>query len=250
MLNQERKEMIITEVDTKGFVKMQDLAMVLNASESTIRRDLTELEAEGLVNRVHGGARQVQKIEKEPTMAEKTFINIQSKAKIASFASGLIEDGENIYLDAGTTTFEMIPLLSEKKISVVTNSVLHANRLIDVGVSVVVIGGTIKPSTKATVGLVALQQLSRLKVDKAFMGMNGVDVEFGYTTPEVEEAAMKQAAMELATESFVLVDSSKIGVCCFAKVEALNRATIITDECPIEIRSEVKKQTNVLEACR
>lgn len=247
MLSDERKKIILAELQEKGVVTSQNLVLRLNASESTIRRDLSELESSGLLERIHGGARQLTQVEADPTMKEKTFKNVHNKMRIAVYASELIEDGDIIYLDAGTTTFEMISFIGEKNISVVTNSVFHANKLVDLGIPVVMIGGSIKSATKAAVGSAALQQLSRIYVDKAFMGMNGVDVRYGYTTPEVEEATIKQAAMTQANECFVLVDSSKWNVCCFAKVETLKQATIITDVCPSEILGKVSKQTQVLE---
>lgn len=248
MLTEERQKAILQQLEVKDIIKSQDLMQLLNASESTIRRDLQELEDAGLLLRVHGGAKKKQELSKELNMMEKSFKNIQQKQAIARLAAAEILEEEIIYLDAGSTTFEMIPFLKGKKITVVTNAVQHAATLTEAAIPIILLGGRIKLSTKAILGATALQQLSQLHVNKAFMGTNGLHSEFGYTTPDPEEAAIKQAAFRCSEEVFVLADHSKFNKIAFSKVADLKQATLITDKADSESLAPYKKKTIVKEA--
>lgn len=141
MLTEERKQKILQLLEQHKIVKSQELVVLLDASESTIRRDLQELEDEGLLQRIHGGAKKEDLLGFEQNMSEKTLKNVHEKQVIARLAAELVNDEEVIYLDAGSTTLEMIPFLKDKRITVVTNSVKHAAALVDLQVSTIVLGG-------------------------------------------------------------------------------------------------------------
>ncbi|MEA4830044.1 MAG: DeoR/GlpR family DNA-binding transcription regulator, partial [Enterococcus thailandicus] len=130
MLTEERRQKILDLLEQHKIVKSQDLVTLLDASESTIRRDLQELENEGFLERIHGGAKKEQLLGFEQAMSEKTLKNVQEKQQIARLAADLIESDDVIYLDAGSTTLEMIPFLQGKNVTVVTNSVKHAANLV------------------------------------------------------------------------------------------------------------------------
>lgn len=133
-----------------------------------------------------------------------------------------------IYIDAGSTTLEFIPFLTQFNITVVTNGVQHASLLADANIQTFLVGGQLKNSTKAIIGATSVAELSGYQFDKAFLGMNGIHPKFGFTTPDPDEAALKSVALKQSFENFVLVDSSKFDKINFAKVGTLEEATIIT----------------------
>ena len=191
MLETERHQIILEALKVKNTIKLQELVDLTNSSESTIRRDLIQLEQENLLKRVHGGAARLQGKLQEPSMTEKSSKNLQTKRQIAQFASSLVDEGDCIYLDAGSTIFEMIAFLPEN-IVVVTNGLTHVNELIEKNIKTFLIGGFAKPTTKALIGRGALNSLEQYRFDKCFMGVNGIHSQFGYTTPDPEEAMIKQ----------------------------------------------------------
>ncbi|EUJ26588.1 HTH-type transcriptional repressor glcR [Listeria grayi] len=232
MLNAERQQLILTLLKEAGTVKTQELVSRLDTSESTIRRDLDELEEANMLKRVHGGATLLTDFRLEPSMTEKSAINIQSKKKIASYCANLVQENDCIYLDAGSTTFEMIDLLKNKNIIVVTNGLMHVEKLVSNSIEAYLLGGKMKARTKAIIGATAVEQLGNYHFDKAFIGTNGIHPDFGYTTPDIEEAHVKQTAQKHAAKSYVLADASKLDVVLFAKMFTLDEATLVIDRVP------------------
>ncbi|MTD41508.1 DeoR family transcriptional regulator [Erwinia sp. CPCC 100877] len=250
MLTEERHQHILRLLEQQTVVRSQDLSTKLNASESTIRRDLQELEDAGLLKRVHGGAKKLLDLNYEQNMTEKTVKNTQKKQEIAAMAAKLIQNGDVIYLDAGSTTLEMLPFLTGKTITVVTNSVHHAAKLGDMSIATIILGGSLKLSTKAVIGTTGMEQLSHYRFNKAFMGMNGAHIEFGFTTPDPEEAALKHLAMTQAEEAYVLIDQSKLNAITFTKVAELKAATILTNRCAKELLEPFQEKTVIKEAAK
>lgn len=248
MLTEERHQAILRLLDQQSVVKSQELANLLNASESTIRRDLQELENEKLLERVHGGAKRILNLGFEQDMNEKSDKNVQEKQLVTALAATYIQDGDVIYLDAGSTTLEMLPYLVGKKIIVVTNSVHHAAKLGDLNIQTIVLGGPLKLSTKAIVGSVSMDQLSHFRFNKVFMGMNGAHLEFGLTTPDPEEAALKRLAIEQAEEAYVLIDQTKLNKVTFTKVADLQAVTLLVASCPADLLKQFQKKTTIKEA--
>ena len=210
ILKSERKQLILERIQAQQYVRLEELVEILETSESTVRRDLDELENEGKLKRVHGGAESTGNLQLEESILEKSVKNIQEKREIAERANQLIEDGDVIFLDAGTTTGLLIDYLHQENLTVVTNSVHHAVKLVERKIKTIIIGGFVKQSTDASVGAVAIDQIRQLNFDKAFLGMNGIDKHY-LTTPDVEEATIKRTVIDNAKESYVLVDASKIG---------------------------------------
>ena len=203
------------------------------------------LEEQGLLKRIHGGAtRPYSKID-EPNMQDKSSKNLHDKQLIAEAAASLIRDGDCIYLDAGTTVSEMIPFLMNKKIVIVTNGLMHVDALASANITTYLIGGRIKTNTKAIVGSVAQENLKKYRFDKCFLGMNGIDIKFGFTTPDPEEAVLKKIAIELAEESFILADQSKFKETFFAKVAEIEQAGIITTNLDNHAMKEYLDKTNM-----
>ncbi|UQD52363.1 DeoR family transcriptional regulator [Bacillus methanolicus] len=244
MLTPERHQLILQLLKEKQTVKIQELVDLTKTSESTIRRDLTQLEKGKFLKRIHGGAARLQGKLQEPSMTEKSSKNLHEKRQIAQYAAQLVEEGDCIYLDAGSTVLEMIPYLP-KDIVVVTNGLMHLGALLDRNITTYIIGGFAKRTTNAVIGRGAVASLELYRFDKCFMGVNGIHPEFGYTTPDQEEAFIKQTAISLSREAFVLADSSKFSEIAFAKFGDLHEATIITNELDTETSELYKSKTTI-----
>lgn len=241
MLFDERNKLILDILDKEEFVKTVDLIERLNASEATIRRNLKDLEDSNKIVRVHGGARKKDINKDEKSFKEKSTKNLEEKQIIGKRASEIVRDDDFIYLDAGTTTFEMIPYLENKNITVVTNGLTHLERLMEYKINTYLIGGYVKETTRALIGSIALSNLEKVNFSKAFIGVNGIDIKFGYTTPDVEEAKLKSKAMENSIESYVLADFSKFNKVYFSKIKELNKGVIITGKNNLENKNYYEK---------
>ena len=245
MLKTERKQLILEELQEHHVVSLEKLVSLLETSESTVRRDLDELEAENKLRRIHGGAELPHSLQQEESIQEKSVKNLQEKKLLAHKAVSLIKEKDVIFIDAGTTTAFLIKELSNKDITVVTNSIHHAVQLVEKQIPTVMVGGSVKMTTDASIGGVALNQINQLHFDRAFIGMNGVDENY-YTTPDMEEGAIKRAIIDNAKQTYVLVDASKVGQTCFAKVAPLKRAVVITSKGQ-KLVEALKEKTEVIE---
>lgn len=228
MLTSERRKFILEKIRESGAIKLNEVMDLTDSSESTIRRDLTALEKKGLLVRVHGGA--VLRSNYEESIDDKSIFNREEKEKIGRFAATLVNDGDCIFLDAGTTVFYMIKYLKDKNVLVVTNGINHLDELQKYDITTYLTGGLIKFKTKALIGRETIKTLNDYNFDKCFLGVNNINVEKGYTTPDPEEAFVKSTAKELSKEVYVLADSTKFGKVSFARIGALEEAIIITDK--------------------
>lgn len=236
MLTEKRQEEILKLVNKNGSVTVQELKDLFDASESTIRRDLNALHDMGALVKVFGGAvKNESKIQvKEEKVAFRIEQNRAEKQKIARFAASLIADDDFIYLDAGTTTGAMIPFIEETKATFVTNAVSHALMLAEKGIHVILIGGEVKTATEAIVGNEAYQTIQKYNFTKGFYGTNGVDRKAGFTTPEVNEAIVKECAMKHTREPYVLCDNAKFYQICPVQFAEFQEAIVVTDRIPDE----------------
>ncbi len=245
MLTPERHRIILELLGEKEVVKLQEFVDATKSSESTIRRDLSQLETEKKLKRVHGGASLLHQKGEELSVIEKSTQNVGEKEAIAKFAASLIRDNDCIYLDAGTTAFLMIPHIQAKDVKVVTNGLTHLEALLEQNIDTYLTGGLIKPKTRALIGPGAVEGIEKYRFDKCFIGVNGVDSEFGYTTPDPEEATVKKRAMNLSQECFVLADHSKFNEVTFSKIAELKQATILTNEDDKDILGDYHKKTTI-----
>ncbi|MFD1020415.1 DeoR/GlpR family DNA-binding transcription regulator [Thalassobacillus hwangdonensis] len=244
MLTPDRHQIILELLNQKNTVKIQELVEATNASESTIRRDLDQLENNRMLTRIHGGASLRVPTNEELTMQEKSTKHLKEKLAVATYAADLVEDGDCIYLDAGSTTFEMIPHLINKDIIVVTNGLDHMNLLTELDIRTYVLGGQIKTVTRAIIGREAEHSLKGYHFDKCFLGINGVHATNGLTTPDPEEAAIKTAALLRSEGRWVLADRSKFHRTTFAKVADLEEAAVITND-SIDAIEQFKEKTEI-----
>lgn len=246
ILKSERKSLIEEKIAQDGVVSLEDLVNLLKTSESTVRRDLDELEAEHKLRRIHGGAERIHPLQEELTNQQKSIKNVQAKQKIARQAVQLIEAGEVIFIDAGTTTELLIDQLEGVAITVVTNSIHHAVKLVEKNLKTIIIGGDVKSSTDACVGPVALKQIAGLNFDKAFIGINGIDEAF-LTTPDMAEAAVKAEIIRNSRQTYVLADASKLGQVSFVKVASVAAVDLVLEKTDQAIVTTLKEQTRVIE---
>ncbi|WP_226670043.1 DeoR/GlpR family DNA-binding transcription regulator [Metabacillus litoralis] len=246
MLVSERHQIILDLLKAKKNVKLQELVDLTNTSESTLRRDLDQLEKQNYLKRVHGGASLVQSKREEPSVNEKTTKNFEEKGLIAQFAAELVHEGDCIYLDAGTTTYQMISYLKQKDIVVVTNGVDHLEALLDKDFTTYFIGGYVKKVTKATIGRDAYTSLKNYRFDKCFMGTNAIHYDLGFTTPDPEEAQIKERAIHLSRESYILADHTKFGEVSFSKFSRIEEAKIITTGEPTIQLQKYKEKTEII----
>ena len=234
MLTEERHSMIIKAVNERSSVTIAELAEILDVSASTVKRDLIILANEGKIIKVRGGA--MSKNESftsvEKNVEEKASICTEEKMTIAKYAAELIEKGDFVFLDAGTTTEKIIDYLNVQDVTFVTNGFIHAKKLARKGYKVFITGGEIKASTEAIVGAECVLTLKNYNFTKCFMGTNGISLTAGFTTPDVNEARVKSAAIESSREVYVLADHSKFDEISSATFAGLGKAVIITDRIP------------------
>lgn len=228
----ERQKLILNELHQHGNVNVVDLVVLCNTSESTIRRDLAELDEQGLLKRVHGGAiLSKENNTKEDPLNERQTIHMKEKEAIGAYAASLIDANDIVYIDAGSTTLTMINHLKEKSAIYITNGLMQAHMLSVKGFHAVCIGGEIRGITGACVGARTIQGLTKYHFTKGFFGTNGVDEEYGFTTVDSEEAAIKEEAIHRCSKSYVLCDASKFQMICPVTFAEIDDAIIITTHC-------------------
>lgn len=243
MFAEERQEIIMQKLNKTSSLKVIELAEELNVSESTIRRDLQEMEQKGMLTRTHGGAVVKSGTSFEPSFEEKETEKRAEKVEIGVIAASMIEDGDTIILDSGTTSLEIARHINSKNIIVITNSIDIASELSRMdGIEVVATGGSIRKNTRAMVGHITERVLSNFRVDKAFIGANGISIEDGITTPNFTEAQTKKAMINVANKVIICADSSKFDKVCFSVICPLRAASAIITSSDIEekIISEYK----------
>ncbi|MFI2616091.1 DeoR/GlpR family DNA-binding transcription regulator [Streptomyces sp. NPDC018584] len=235
MFAAERRQLILEMVRANGAVSLRELARVVQTSEVTVRRDVRALEAEGLLDRRHGGAVLPGGFTRESGFPQKSHLATAEKTAIADLAAGLVEEGEAIVIGAGTTTQELARRLARvPRLTVVTNSLLvaqalaHANR-----VEVVMTGGTLRGSDYALVGSGAEQSLQGLRVSRAFLSGSGLTAERGLSTSNMLSASVDRALVQAAAEVVVLADHTKLGTdTMFQTVPTDVITRLVTDEPP------------------
>lgn len=233
MLTQERHQYILRVLEERRAVTVIDLTKELSTSESTIRRDLNALAKMGKLNKVHGGATYLEpktSITHEEQLEIRRRFYSSKKDSIGRYAASLIEPEDFVYIDAGTTTASMIPYLEETNAIYVTNAMDIASKLVRRGFTTYTVAGRIRKITEAIVGSEAERSICHYHFTKGFFGTNGISKEAGYSTPDIEEARMKELAMQHSYQSFILADSSKFSNNSSVTFGNLSDASIITDK--------------------
>ena len=211
MLAESRRQSVAELISSRGFATLSELVDALGVSESTIRRDLEHLENTGAVKRTHGGAVWSGELRAMPAFDDRTSARVLEKRAIARVAASLIEDGESVLLDGGTTTFELARALMGRPLQVVTNSLpiahlMAASRETDL----ILIGGCVYPRTGVALGPLAIATMKDLKVSKAILGAGGVMPDGVYNS-NLLLVETERAMMSCAQEVICVADSSKFG---------------------------------------
>ena len=229
-----RHDTIRRAIEVNGRVSIADLSDRLGVSEVTIREDLKHLESRGVLTRVRGGAVVSRNGAMEMSLEETSTTNHAEKKAIAAHAAAMVENGQTIIIDVGSTTTEMAKALSPElsRVVVITNG-LNIALILEAlpGMSVIVTGGTLRPLQHSLVAPMGTLLLDQLKADVAFLGCNGVDPTRGFTNTNIAEAEIKQAMVRSATKTVFLADHDKIGKVASAFVTDISGADLlITDD--------------------
>jgi DeoR family transcriptional regulator, fructose operon transcriptional repressor len=231
MFAEERKQQILAALQRDPAVRVTDLGRALRVSVASIRRDLADLERSGLLKRTHGGAVSNRLALAEPSLAEKKDRHQAEKEAIAAVAAALVQPGDTIFLDSGSTTRAIAMELRHRRgVTVVTNALNIGWDLASSDLELVITGGQLRPGVLSQVGPVAEQAIAALHVDKLFLAANGIDLAAGVTTPNLAEAQTKRAMIASARQVILVADHSKFGQATFGSVCGLERLhAIITD---------------------
>lgn len=213
MLNEERQRKIIEILKREGRVLVIDLAQQFQTSQVTIRKDLEILHAQGLIHRTHGGALPVREsVLEDPTLLEKEKLHRKEKLQIASAAARMVSEGQVVLLDSGTTTAAIArELKSFQNLTIITNAVNIAAELSGSSTEIILTGGSLRRNSFSMVGPIAEEVLHRLNADILFLGVDGFDVQYGISTPNLLEAKVNRAMIDAAKEVVAVCDSSKFG---------------------------------------
>lgn len=242
---QQRRDFILTQAYQSGRVSVRQVAEELNVSEATIRRDLHTIAAEGMLELTHGGALVVRT--SDYSFISKSTRNIAAKRTIAKMACDLISNGEQLFLDSGTTCFEMTAFLrSKRSLSVIVNSVRTAQEFQTPGVNVLLLGGQYRPERMDTIGPIAFEVLERLRGYRAFLGTDGLGMDTGLTSVDIDSAYIFTLAARNARECILLADSSKFDHPSLYKTTDFHSiSTVITEKRPSPEWETFFKERNI-----
>ncbi|MFD7711165.1 DeoR/GlpR family DNA-binding transcription regulator [Streptomyces sp. NPDC059785] len=232
LIPDQRRELLLKHLRRDGVLSVQQITQLFGVSHMTVRRDIAELERQGLVFSVPGGARIASHLQSEPSHQAKTLIDQPQKQAMAAKAAELVRDGMTVYLDAGTTLLAMVPHLARHStLTVVTNDFTTADQLMAVPhLDLIHVGGQVEPANRSTIGRLAATTLRQLALDVAFISTSSWDLLRGVTTPSEPKVEVKQAAMDCTGSSVLVAGSSKYGTFGRYRVAPLSTFdTIITD---------------------
>ena len=232
MNTQQRRAQIIETLEARGQVLVEALALEFGVSLVTIRKDLAELEARGLLHRTHGGASWAHRSLFNPSFREKAYLQQAEKQAIARATLELIEEGDSLILDAGSTTHALARAMKKRfrHLHIITNSVPIALELSETGWELLLLGGSMRHHSQALIGPATVRALEPYFADKAIVSATGATVAHGLTTPNDLEAQTKRAMIRAASQVIGIVDSSKLDRVTLASFAALTElSALVTD---------------------
>lgn len=234
---EERRRIILGELEKKGKVRVCDLSHLLGCSEVTIRNDIKSMDAEGLLQRIHGGALKIyeETVPMNRYSAESIRRHMDRKKKIAARAYQFLNDNDTIIIDDASSSYYLalqIQQHPEKHLAVITNSLLAGNELAGLEhVELYLVGGHVGGHLAATMGEAAIHDMERAHVDKAFIGVHSINFDVGLTSIGSPQMQVKKAILKTTDEVYVLADSSKFGggyLSVICPIQQVHR--IITDD--------------------
>ncbi|MCX8677812.1 MULTISPECIES: DeoR/GlpR family DNA-binding transcription regulator [Apibacter] len=227
-----RQQLIIDELDEHNFTKVNELCEKLNVSAVTIRKDLQYLENTGLLYRTHGGASKQPLYAFEKNINEKEFVQVMQKQKIAKAALKFVNDQDFIILASGTTVYYLAKIISGyEKLTIITSSLSVSMELSkDSFIDVIQLGGNLRKSSISVIGSLAESELKKFSCNKLFLGIDGIDLDFGLSTSNSTEAHLNKVMIEQSEKVIVLADSTKINKRGFGQICSLDKVDVlITD---------------------
>lgn len=233
LLNEERRREILTVLARDGRVLVKDLARHFRISQITIRKDLEFLDGQGVIQRTHGGALPIPSgALLDPSLREKEKLHRKQKMLIAAAAASMVEQGQSVLLDSGTTTTAIARALKDMaQLTVITNAINIAAELAGTNIEVILTGGTLRKNSFSLVGPLAERTLRQLSADLLFLGVDGFDTKAGLFTPNLLESEVNRAMVDIARKTIAVCDSSKFGrrsLCNIMPVGVVDQ--VITDK--------------------
>src|SRR5271154_4086394 len=244
MMAEERRTQILQIVRTEGRARFNELANRFSSSAVTIRNDLNELHQRGLVLRSHGGAVIPDTILRESPVHERLKTHAEEKRRIGAIAATLINDGETIILDSGTTTLEIARQIKNKQgLQVITNGVNIAAELLDArDVQTFIVGGTLRSDSASIVGRSAEEMFEQFSADKVFLSGAGCDPDFGVSGANLDETMVNRAMLRIAREIILVADASKFSKRSMVRIAPFSEIDIIISDTGLrtEIQDKVR----------
>jgi DeoR family transcriptional regulator of aga operon len=245
MMAEERRTQILQILRSAGRVRVNELAAQFNTSAVTIRNDLNELSQRGLVQRSHGGAMLPDSIMRESPVNERLKANAEEKRRIGATAAGMINDGETIILDSGTTTLEIARQIKKKRgLQIITNGVNIAAELLDARDSeVFIVGGTVRGESASISGRFTEEMFDQFSADKLFLSGAGCDLDFGVSGANLEETMVNRAMLRIAREIILVADASKFSkrsmsrIAPFSEIDTIISDTSLSEDIQAKLRS-------------
>lgn len=231
LLPVERQHKILEILKNNKLSKLDEIhEQIPCVSVSTLRRDIKKLETENKIKYLFGGAVRLTSNANEIEFSKKALTKSKEKETISNLALKEIHDGDVIYIDSGSTGALLLQKLVNRHVTVYTTNTQVCNISGYFNANVILLGGNYNGVTSSLTGSLTDSMLRELNFDKAFLGINGVSVDDGYSTPRMEEAIKKRIVTNHSTQTFVLSDSSKFGIVSTVKAMDLNKAIIISDK--------------------
>lgn len=233
MLTKERIIYLLDRLDRDRIIHVKEIAEELDVSQSTIRRDLTELEHQGKLKRVHGGAikgsiSDIVSEHRDKSAAGRQADDPQAARALCKAAAEEVEDGECVFIDSGPLLAGLMDLLAARPVRIVTNNFLAVSRLNDPKAKIIVIGGDYIPKYAMSGGGMALNDISQFQFDRSFLGCSGLDLERGMTyTSDLESRDIKERVMKSSSDVCLLVSQGQVQSGGFCKLQPVNRYTRI-----------------------
>jgi DeoR family transcriptional regulator of aga operon len=226
-------------------VRVNELASQFNTSAVTIRNDLNELAQRGLVQRSHGGAMLPDSIMRESPVQERMKAHADEKRRIGAMAASMINDGETIILDSGTTTLEIARQIKKKRgLQIITNGVNIASELLDARESeVFIVGGTVRGESASISGRFTEEMFDQFSADKLFLSGAGCDLDFGVSGANLEETMVNRAMLRIAREIILVADASKFSkrsmsrIAPFSEIDTVISDTSLSEDVQAKLRS-------------
>lgn len=226
---QERKKLILDILKKQQVLSFSELETLLLASPTTIRRDLSLLEKEGLISRFHGGIKSISTII-EQSMNKKQNTNIEAKKKIGKIAAELIQPNSLIFIGSGSTTYYMLKYIKDTSITVVTNGIPHAEILNAKNIKTFLLCGFLKDKTRALVGEETNNLINKYSFDQVFTSANGLSENLDILSTDEFEHMIKKTAISRSKITYALIDSSKFNKNAMYKIKKNNKIFIISEE--------------------